>query len=293
MSANPEIPNSSHIGRYQCDRVLGEGAAGIVRRAYDPLMDRTVAIKSVRAERLSEEEVKDMIAEFHHEASIAGKYAHENIVTIYDIVSHEGLDHIVMEYVAGRSITEYLKSVGPMPPQTVLSIIYKAAVGLAYIHYHGVIHRDIKPGNILYHHAGDLVKIMDFSIAHEIHTQGIREAGTLAYMAPEHFDQSRRISTLTDVFALGATMYRMLVKKYPFTRENTIEQIMHAHPVPVAELQPEIPRPIGQLVERAMAKEDQDRYQSAAEFAHDIERVMGQVYPGTHIASEFDNYMTI
>ncbi len=293
MNGSPDEKNSNLIGRYQCDRVLGEGAAGVVRRAYDPLMDRTVAIKSVRAERLSDEEVQHVIAEFHHEARVAGKYAHENIVAIFDIVRHDDLDHIVMEYVAGRSITEYLKSIGPMPPQTVLSIIYKAAVGLAYIHYHGVIHRDIKPGNIMYHHAGDLVKIMDFSIAHEIHTQGVREAGTLAYMAPEHFDKSRRITALTDVFALGATMYRMLVKQYPFTRENTVEQIMYAHPVPVMELQPEIPREIGELVEKALAKEDADRFQSAAEFAHEIERVMQRCYPGTQIASEFDNYMSL
>ncbi len=101
MNGRPGEKNSNLIGRYQCDRVLGEGVAGIVRRAYDPLVDRTVAIKSVRAERLIDEEMQHVIAQFHHEARVAGKYAHENIVAIFDIVRHDGLGHIVMEYVAG------------------------------------------------------------------------------------------------------------------------------------------------------------------------------------------------
>ena len=92
------------IGRYQLDARLGEGASGVVYRAYDPVMDRIVAIKSPRTDTLTPEQIRDVIAEYHHEAKVAGKYAHENIVTIYDVITHEALDHIVMEYVPGRSV---------------------------------------------------------------------------------------------------------------------------------------------------------------------------------------------
>jgi serine/threonine protein kinase len=293
MEPNTNSEKTSLIGRYRLGRVLGEGASGIVYRAYDPLMDRTVAIKSVRAEKLDAVGVQEAIDEFHHEARIAGKYAHENIVAIYDIVSTGVLDHIVMEYVAGRSLTEYLESIGPMPIENVLSIVYKCAVGLAYIHYHGVIHRDIKLGNILYHHAGDLVKIMDFSIAHPIDQLGARENGTRPYMAPEHFDPWRKITPMTDLFALGTTMYRMLVDQYPFGQDNTVDQILHAHQIPVTELRPEIPQEVSDLVEKALAKADEDRFQSAAEFALAAERVMHICYPDSRIASQADTYMSV
>lgn len=281
------------IGRYQLGRKLGEGASGVVHRAYDPVMDRTVAIKSAKADELPPEEVELVIAEFRHEARIAGKHSHENIVGIYDVIDHEGLDHIVMEYVAGRSVTEYLKSIGPMPIDTVLMIIYKSCIGLAYIHYHGIIHRDIKPGNILYHHAGDLVKIMDFSIAHEIDKPFPRNVGTLPFMAPEHFDPSRKITCQTDIFALGSTMYQMLVNKFPFTPKNTKDQILYAHQMPVTEIRPEIPREVNDLVERALAKEDADRFQSAAEFAYAIEYVMNRHFPDSHMSQTTESYMAI
>ncbi len=293
MSSSSEENLPKKIGRYELRRVLGEGASGIVHRAYDPIMDRVVAIKSAKADSLSAEQIQLVIDEFRHEARIAGKYAHENIVGIYDVIEANGLDHIVMEHVAGRAVTEYLASIGPMAPETVLPIVQKCAVGLAYVHYHGIIHRDIKPGNILYHHAGNLVKIMDFSIAHEIDKPGERQNGTLAYMAPEHFDTSRRITALTDIFALGATMYRMLVKRYPFTNDDTVSQILYAHQTPVSEIRSDVPREVNDLVERAMAKDDIDRFQSAAEFAYAIENVLARHYPEVLNATNADSYMTL
>ena len=279
------------IGRYQLQRVLGEGASGIVYRAYDPVLDRTVAIKSAKPDEMTPEEIRRVVDEFHHEARVAGKFAHENVVAIYDIVSAHDLDHIVMEYVPGRSIMDYLKSIGPMNVTDVLSIINRCAVGLAYIHYQGVIHRDIKPGNILYHHADRVVKLMDFSIAHSIESPTPADNGSIAYMAPEHFDPNRRITPLTDIFALGATMYRMLVKQYPFSRNDTVSQILHQEPRPVTELRSEIPFEVGELVRKAMAKQDADRFQSAADFAHQIVRVMQACYPGSRITAQSDIYL--
>jgi len=285
--------NGNYITRYQLEDKLGEGASGVVHRAYDPVMDRYVAIKSAKPEALTEEQLRHVIDEFHHEAKIAGKYTHENIVGIYDVISHEGMDHIVMEYVPGRSVLDYLIAVGPMDIDEVLSVVYKCCVGLAYIHYHGVIHRDIKPGNIMYFPAQGVVKLMDFSIAHNIEDPPMRNTGTIAYMAPEHFDPNRNITFLTDIFALGATMYRMLIKQYPFTKENTVYQILHQDPIPVNEINPAIPQIVADIVNKAMAKADEHRFQSAAEIAREIETVYKKLYPQLKLESSANNYLSL
>jgi len=280
------------IGRYQLDTRLGEGASGVVYRAYDPVMDRVVAIKSARTDTLTPEQIREVIAEYHHEAKVAGKYAHENIVTIYDVITHEGLDHIVMEYVPGRSVHDYMKATGPLDLDEALSITYKCCVALAYIHHHGVIHRDIKPGNIMYHPAQGLVKLMDFSVAHNIEDPPLRDTGTIAYMAPEHFDPKRRISLLTDIFALGATLYRILTGKYPFTNKNTAWQILHDAPVPITDLRPGIPPEVVLIIDKAMAKSDADRYQSASEFASALRQVILKLYPDSNLLTSSVNYLT-
>ena len=281
------------IGRYQLDARLGEGASGVVYRAYDPVMDRVVAIKSARTDTLTPEQIREVIAEYHHEAKVAGKYAHENIVTIYDVITHEGLDHIVMEYVPGRSVHDYMKATGPLDLDEALSITYKCCVALAYIHHHGVIHRDIKPGNIMYHPAQGLVKLMDFSVAHNIEDPPVRDTGTIAYMAPEHFDPKRRISLLTDIFALGATLYRILTGKYPFTNKNTAFQILHDAPVPITDLRPGIPAEVVAIIDKAMAKSDADRYQSASEFASALRQIILKLYPDSNLLTSSVNYLTL
>ena len=283
----------SHIGRYQLGEKLGEGASGVVYRAYDPVMDRSVAIKSVKAESMNDEEIKHALKEFHHEAVIAGKYAHENIVTIYDVISDDRLEYIVMEYVPGRSVLDYMVAVGPLDVDETLSVVHKCCVGLAYIHYHGVIHRDIKPGNIMYHPAEGIAKLTDFSISQNIEDPPVKDTGTIAYMAPEHFDPNRQITLLTDIFALGSTMYRMLTKKYPFTRENTIYQIMYESAIPVCELRPEVPQEVSDIVDKAMAKEDADRFQSAAQFANEVENLMNRLYPNSALINSLKEYMSM
>lgn len=281
------------IGRYQLDVKLGEGASGVVYRAYDPVMDRDVAIKSARLGELTEEQVREVVADFHHEAKIAGKYAHENIVAIYDVINHGDLDHIIMECVPGRSVQDYMKATGPLDVDEALSIIYKCCVALAYIHFHGVIHRDIKPGNIMYHPAQGIAKLMDFSVAHNIEDPPVRDTGTIAYMAPENFDPERKISFLTDIFAMGSTMYRILSGKYPFTPENTAYQILNEDPTPIMELRPEIPQEVADIINRAIAKADADRFQSAAEFAKVVEEVTNQLYPNSNLLNSSINYMSL
>ena len=280
-----------HVGRYQLQNKLGEGASGIVYRAYDPVMDRSVAIKSVKAETMTDEQIENALSDFRHEATIAGKYTHENIVGIYDVISDGRLDHIAMEFVPGRSILDFIAAIGPMDIAETLAVVYKCCVGLAYIHYHGVIHRDIKPGNIIYHPVSGIVKLTDFSISQNIEEASVKDTGTIGYMAPEHFDPNRKITLLTDVFAMGCTMYRMLVKEYPFTKDNTIDQILNKSPKPIRELRSEVPQEIAGIVDKAMAKADADRFQSAAKFALEVEKFMNCLYPDSTLLKTSKDYM--
>lgn len=277
--APQKLRNTNRIGRYELAAKAGEGTSGIVYRAYDPALDREVAIKLARLESLDDDGIAHVAAEFCHEAKIAGKFAHENIVTIYDVVNEGRLIYLVMEFVPGRSLDDYMKATGRLDLAEALMITFKSCVGLAYIHYSGVIHRDIKPGNIMYHPAQRTVKLMDFSVAHSIEQAPSRDTGTIAYMAPEHFDPARRISRLTDIFALGATLYRLLSGQYPFSREHTAFQILHQEPEPIRTLRPDIPEAVAKLIERAMAKSDADRFQSAAQFAREVEQVCRAILP--------------
>ena len=143
----------------------------------------------------------------------------------------------------------------------------------------------------MYHHAHGVVKLMDFSIAHNIEDPPVKDNGTIAYMAPEHFDPQRKITLLTDVFAMGATMYRLLTGKYPFTKENTVHQILHQDPVPVTAYCPELPEEVSTLVNKAMAKADADRFQSAAKFARAIEDLIRRLYPETDLNVASNKYM--
>lgn len=281
------------LGRYQLKGKLGEGASGVVYRACDPVLDREVAIKLAKTGSLTPEQIQHVIGEFYHEARIAGKYAHENIVTIYDVISDGTYDYIVMEYVPGRSVLEYMIATGPLNVDEALFVVYKCCLGLAYIHYHGVIHRDIKPGNIMYHPSHGVVKLMDFSIAHNIEDPPVKDNGTIGYMAPEHFDPNRKITLLTDIFALGSSMYRLLTGKYPFTKENTVHQILHQEPTPVTELRPDIPPEVSALVNKAMAKADAGRFQSAAKFAKEIESIMCGLYPESGLTISSTRYMEL
>ena len=290
--ANTQRSNTANrIGRYEIKSKAGEGASGVVYRATDPLLDREVAIKLARVNSLTEVEYKQVVGAFYHEAKIAGKFAHENVVTIYDMVSEGGLDYIVMEYVPGRSVQDYMDATGPLDVDEALSIAHKCCMGLGYIHFYGVIHRDIKPGNIMYHPAQGIAKLMDFSISHKIEEPPVRDNGTIAYMAPEHFDSERSISLRTDIFALGSTMYRILTGKYPFNHKQTAYQILHQDPEPITSLRPSIPQQVADIINKAMAKSDSDRFNSAWDFANELEAAINNLYPGSDILQGSRRYM--
>jgi serine/threonine protein kinase len=259
-----------HIGRYEIERKIGEGASGVVYRARDPLLKRDVAIKVPKGDSISPEEKKLVTEAFYHEAAVAGNFTHPNIVTIFDVGKDNNVDFLVMEFVPGKPLDDYFTDTGIASVQECIDVIHKCCVALDYVHFFGIIHRDIKPGNVMYNRARGLVKLMDFSIAQQIeNTESPRETGTLTYMAPEHFDETRKISMLTDLFALGSTMYRMLTGQRPFpgNRQSSVYRILNESPTPLSDYRQDIPDEVCTILNKAMAKQDNDRFQSALEFA--------------------------
>tara|TARA_R110000782_G_scaffold123126_12_gene214583 strand:+ start:446 stop:1765 length:1320 start_codon:yes stop_codon:yes gene_type:complete len=261
------------IGRYKVEEKIGEGTYGLVFRGVDPLLKRDVAIKIPKISTISPEETHELGKAFYNEAQIAGNFTHTNIVTVFDVGRDNGMDYLVMELVPGRPVDDYFSDTGIESVEECIDIIHKCCVALDFVHFHGVIHRDIKPGNIIYNRPQGLVKLTDFSISQYFESKDlVKTSGTLAYMAPEHFLEAREITTLTDIFALGCTMYKMLTGKRPFdgNSKTLVNQILYEAPTPLWGLRPDIPDEVCEIVEKAMAKQDADRYQSALEFAADL-----------------------
>ncbi|MFT5395959.1 MAG: serine/threonine protein kinase [Gammaproteobacteria bacterium] len=263
------------IGRYKIEDKIGEGSYGVVYRGQDPLLNRDVAIKVPKINTISPEETQELGKAFYNEAQIAGNFTHTNIVTVFDVGRDNGMDYLVMEFVPGRPVDDYFGDTGIESVEECLDIIHKCCVALDFVHFHGIIHRDIKPGNIIYNRPQGLVKLTDFGISRYQATKDLADnAGTLAYMAPEHFLEAREITTLTDIFALGCTMYKMLAGKRPFdgNSKTLVNQILYESPAPLWGLRSDLPEAISAIVDKAMAKKDADRYQSALEFAADLNK---------------------
>jgi eukaryotic-like serine/threonine-protein kinase len=264
------------IGRYEIGDKIGEGTYGVVYRGQDPLLDRDVAIKIPKINSISAEKTMELGEAFYNEAQIAGNFTHTNIVTVFDVGKDNGMDYLVMEFVPGRPVDDYFNVSGIENVEECLDIIYKCCVALDFVHFHGIIHRDIKPGNIIYNRPQGLVKLTDFSISHYLETKElIKSSGTLAYMAPEHFLEAREITVLTDIFALGSTMYKMLSGKIPFKAgdpKELVDRILYENPTPLSGLRKDVPEEVCAIVDKAMAKKDEDRYQSALEFAADLKK---------------------
>ncbi len=268
------------IGRYKIEEKIGEGSYGLVFRGQDPLLKRDVAIKVAKINTNSPEETHELGKAFYNEAQIAGNFTHTNIVTVFDVGRDNGMDYLVMELVPGRPVDDYFGDTGIDSVEECIDIIHKCCVALDFVHFHGIIHRDIKPGNIIYNRPQGLVKLTDFGISHYLESKDhVSSAGTLAYMAPEHFLEARDITILTDIFALGCTMYKMLTGKRPFdgTSKTLVDQILYETPTPLWGLRTGIPEEVCAIVDKAMAKQDADRYQSALEFAADLTKAHNKI----------------
>lgn len=264
----------SQLGRYEVIGELGQGAMGIVYKAKDPLIDRVVAIKTINL-GLAQEEKEEYEGRFYQEAKAAGRLNHPNIVTIYDVGKSGDVAYIAMEFLQGRELRDIMNDGGLLPVDQVLDIVAQVALGLAYAHEHEIVHRDVKPSNIMVVRDGH-VKITDFGIARmassAVRTQTGMVLGSPKYMSPEQV-MGKAIDQRSDIFSLGVMLYEMLTGQSPFNGENVnaiMYQTLNAVPAPPNTLNAAVPEMLNFIVAKALAKGLEDRYQNAKDFATDL-----------------------
>jgi len=281
MSAKSSRPTK--IAKYEIKRRIGRGAMGIVYEAFDPFVQRTVAIKVAHVAGEMDDATKQKHREgFFAEVYSAGRMHHPSVVSVYDAGQEGDLNYIVMEFVDGQTLQEYVTGDRSLTPNQIVDVIYQCAKGLDYVHREGIIHRDLKPGNIMLSNDGE-VKIMDFSIAHvdigfEGHDTEIQ--GSPMYMPPEQLTEEKRLVAQSDIYSLGAVMYSLLAKKTPYkagSLESLIYKITNLEPEPIMEVNPEVPQHIANIVEKSMHKIIYNRYDSAYLLASDLSNAFGRL----------------
>lgn len=250
------------IGRYEILDEIGQGAMGTVYQARDPLIERTVAIKTVPIAHLQQEGA-DAEARFLREAQSAGRLSHPNIVTIYDVGEADGLAYIAMEYLPGATLRDVMHR-RPMPLDLALDTVTQMAEALAFAHEHGVIHRDIKPSNVVVTGQRGRIKLTDFGIAHLVnsdHTQTGQMLGSPRYMSPEQA-MGREIDGRSDIFSLGAVFYEMLTGRYAFDGDSLpaiLYRVINEAPVSASSLHPQLPAELADVLMRMLDKNPQAR----------------------------------
>ena len=270
MSTTPHVL----LDRYEVGRLLGAGGMAEVFEGRDRLLARRVAIKVLQAQFARD---PSFLIRFKREAQAAASLSHPNIVGVYDTGSEDGTHFIVMEYVDGRTLKDVIRAEGPLYPERAAEITGDVCSALAAAHARGLIHRDIKPGNVMLTPEGK-VKVMDFGIARattsETITQTAAVVGTAQYISPEQA-QGQTVDYRSDLYSVGCCLYEMLTGTVPFTGATPVA-IAYRHvredPTPPRMLNPDVPRPLEAICLKAMAKLPDNRYQTAAELHDDLER---------------------
>jgi eukaryotic-like serine/threonine-protein kinase len=255
-------------GRYELEELAGTGGMANVYRATDRLLERRVAIK-VLHERLAHD--RDYVERFRREARAIARLSHPNIVTVIDLGESEGHPFIVFEYVAGETLRDLLRREGRLSVRSALTIVREVAGGIGFAHEHGVVHRDVKPHNVIVDSEGT-PKVTDFGIARPLDGQEpLTTSGTLVgtsdYLAPEQA-AGGRVGERSDQYALGVLLYELLTGEVPYPAESAVQAaVRHLNdPVPsVRDLRPDVPVQVDELVQRAMQKQPEDRFGSTAE----------------------------
>jgi len=250
------------IGRYEILDEIGQGAMGTVYRARDPLIERTVAIKAVPIAQLRQEGT-GAESRFLREAQSAGRLSHPNIVTIYDVGEADWLAYIAMEYLPGATLRDLMDK-GPMPLDLVLDTATQMAEALAFAHEHDVIHRDVKPANVVVTGRRGRIKLTDFGIAHFVnsdYTHVGQMLGSPRYMSPEQA-MGREVNGCSDIFSLGAVLYEMLTGQYAFDGDSLpaiVYRVVNEAPVPATSLRPQLPADLARLLARMLHKNPEAR----------------------------------
>lgn len=276
------------VGRYEITGELGRGAMGVVYKALDPTIGRTVALKTMRLD-VHGLDAKEMVRRFQNEARAAGVLNHPNIVTIYDAGEQDGIFYIAMEFIEGTTLHEVLVEQRVLATDEVLQLTRQICRGLDYAHSNGIVHRDIKPANIMIT-ANGTVKIMDFGIAKsggQVTNTG-QVLGTPNYMSPEQV-KGRPLDGRSDLFSLGVILYEMLTGEKPFVGQNVttiIYKIVNENPITPRDLDVTVHPGLSAIVTKALAKAPDDRYQTGADLVRDLEnyKLAGPVRSGSTAA---------
>jgi len=278
--------DTQRLGRYQLEREIGRGAMGVVYLGRDTAINRLVAIKAIPlASEFSDSELAEARTRFFREAETAGRLNHPNIVTIYDVGEERGLAYIAMEYLKGRHLSEYATSNTLMEPRKVLDLMARTAQALGFAHKQQVVHRDIKPANIMYDPSTDVLKITDFGIARLTGAGSTRTGivlGTPSFMSPEQLE-GRTVTGHSDLFSLGVSLFQLLTGQLPFVADSMtalMQQIAEAPHPPLRAFRPDLPACVENVIDRALAKNPDARFDSGAQMAAALEDCRSRIASG-------------
>lgn len=284
IGAGAEKPR---LGRFEVERELGKGAMGIVYQGRDPKIGRVVAIKTMAlAQEFEGDELADVKERFFREAQTAGRLAHPNIVTIYDAGEEHDLAFIAMEFLKGRDMAEFTKPDALLPLPRVLSIGARVAEALAYAHRNNVVHRDVKPANIMYERDSDTVKVTDFGIARITDSSRTKTGmvlGTPSYMSPEQLS-GQKVDGKSDLFSLGVMIYQLACGQLPF-RGDSMAQLMfriaNEEPADLSTVRADVPACLTSLLRTALAKQPDQRFASGDEMAQALRACLATLESAT------------
>ena len=259
-----------NIGKYEVQGILGRGGMGVVYKAFDPAIHRQVAIKTITKSAMDASELQYAIARFRHEAQAVGRLTHPRIAAIFDYGEDDNIAYIVMELVNGKSLYEHLQNKAKFELAEIGEIIRQLLDGLGYAHAQGVVHRDVKPSNILINDDGR-IKISDFGIAH-LDSSSLTQVGEImgspGYMSPEQFTGDEP-DARTDIYAAGVIAYELLASRKPFIGSNVeiMRQVISDRPVNASDFNSRISVQLDWATQKALSKKREDRFQNAREFA--------------------------
>ncbi|MBN4076219.1 CHASE2 domain-containing protein [Gemmatimonas aurantiaca] len=274
ITPTPELQTADgKLGRYKLEGILGKGAMGLVYRGVDPVINRTVALKTIRMDFLTDpEEIAEMKERLFYEAQAAGKLSHPNIVVIYDVGEEASIQYIAMEYLEGQTLEDMIKRKVNFNFKILAKMIYQICSALQYAHGQGIVHRDIKPANIMV--LPDYsVKVLDFGIA-RIESSSMTKTGvamgTPNYISPEQLS-GEKVDGRSDLFSLGVMFYEMMLGVRPFKGENLtalIYSVMNKEPEIPSKINPRIPPLFDMIIKKALQKDPAKRYQKASDMAN-------------------------